>query len=183
MGLIEIIGITTVASSSIITGAIYLFRNSIFEKIKSKIKHDYDKKLEKHKSDLNKEIELFKREIREEEQQKLDKWKLKQQACYEALELADNLLSNYDWDNIDSNQFVKGDVDTKHGRSVYNKLATTCDSSDILELLKQIIKVENIDLGIVVDFRNEVRKELGFGEIIDTDKKTSFFGRLKGDNS
>lgn len=185
--IIKLIGISSVISSAIVGIITFLGRKYFTEKIKNSIKNEYDTKLADHKSQLDKEFEKFKLELKAIDLQKEDKWTLKREACLEALQLADNVLSNMTWNGIPNEQLIKGEVKTIDGRKIFNKLATSCDLDIVLKLMKSILlgKDENgngINMGIIVDLRNAVREELGFGEKLDTDKDNAFFGKLVGDD-
>jgi hypothetical protein len=186
MELIKLIGITVISSTSFVTLITFLFKNYFTEKIKNSVKNEYDKKLANHKSELDKEFESFKLELKAIDLQKEDKWKLKREACFEALQLADNVLSNITWDDQKDGEIVKGIVDTINGRKTFNKLATSCDSDLVMKIMKSIMCAKdengkNINMGIIVDLRNAVRVELGFGNELDTDKEKAYFLRLIGD--
>lgn len=108
---------------------------------------------------------------------KTEKWKIKQEACLEALNLADAMLSNYSWENVKEGDIIKEEIKTVDVRHCYNKLACSCDNKEILILFKKIFFGE-ITPDIIVDLRNAVRKELDFGIGIDEDRKKAYFGKL-----
>ena len=68
---------------------IFLFKNWITARVKQSIVHEYDKKLERLKADIQSDL-LKRQEI----------WLLKRNACLKALNLANAVLSNYQYPNI-----------------------------------------------------------------------------------
>ncbi len=108
---------------------------------------------------------------------KTEKWIIKQKTCLEALDLADAMLSNYSYENVKEGEIIKEEVKTVDVRRCYNKLACSCDNEEILILFKKIF-FDKVTIDIIVDLRNAVRKELGFGTAIDKDREKAYFGKL-----
>lgn len=108
-----------------------------------------------------------------EEQQ----WRTKYEACLEALRLADAMLSHYSWENVKDTDIIKEDIKTSEVRRCYAKLVCSCDNRDVLYIFKKIF-FEPITPDIVVDLRDAIRKELGFGESIDQDREKAYFGKI-----
>ncbi len=153
-----------------VTGAlvVWLAREWISVRLKDSIKHEYNTKLEQ-----------FKEELKNQQRISESKWQLKYEACMQALELSDALLSNMDFSGIAEGVMVKEEVKTEDVRDCINKLACACDDKEVLQTFKQIVIGRDIRLDIVVDLRNRVRNELGFSELnIDTDRDTSFIARI-----
>lgn len=153
-----------------LSGAIivWLSREWISTRLKNSIKHEYDAKLETIKDE-------FKNQQRTSE----SKWHLKYEACMQALDLADAILSNMDFDGIPEGVMVKEDVKTEDVRDCINKLACSCDGKGVLDTFKKIIIGKGFRLDIVVDLRNAVREELEFSAVaIDTDRENSYIARV-----
>lgn len=126
---------------------------------------------------INKSFEEFKSELQQENFVQQERWKIKRDACINALNVADAILSNYSYPNVKPEDLKKGYVSTEDVRKCINELATACDSSEVLEVLKDILFGKNITPDIIVDLRNAVRKELEFGNYeIDNDRDTAFVG-------
>lgn len=167
-------------------GITFLLRTYFNEKIKNSIKHEYDVRLESYKSELktslDKDLESYKSQIKELESKNLDKWEIKREACLNALNLADSAMSNMDWDGEMKDNVVKNEIDTIKVRECYNQLACSCDLPETLAEFKRALGLlGTINGATIVDFRNIIRKELNFGEIVDTDRDNSFIGRIHGD--
>lgn len=143
---------------------VWFAREWISARLKNSIKHEYDTKLEQ-----------IKEELKNQQRVSESKWQLKYEACMQALDLSDALLSNMHFNGIEAGIMVKEDVKTEDVRDCINKLACACDGKEVLETFKKIVIPRDIRLDIVVDLRNNVRSELGFSESnIDTDRGTSF---------
>jgi hypothetical protein len=179
-----ILNITISAGTSSVI--IWLFNTYLTENIKNSIKHEYDVRLEYHKSELqntiDKDLESYKSKIKELESQNLDKWKIKREACFNALNLADAALSNLDWDGDLKNEIIKDEIDTIKVRECYNQLACSCDLPETLTQFKRVLGLlGNVKGDVIVDFRNAIREELNFGKEIDLDRDKAFIARIQGD--
>ncbi len=115
--------------------------------------------------------------LQERQRRKSERWNMKREACLEALDTADAILSNIDWPDFRGVMDIE-EVDTIKVRKIYNKVATCCDSKDLLEVFRKIIFQKDINLSIIVDMRNVIRKELGFKSKIDLDRKNAYFVRI-----
>jgi len=147
---------------------VWVAREWISARLKSSISHEYEVKLERLRDEL-------KNRQRAEE----SKWKLKYDACMQALDLADAMISNMSITGIDAGVMIRESVKTEDVRDCINKLACACDSGEVLNIFKKIVMGNGISLDVVVDLRNEVRKELGFSKtVIDIDRETSFIARI-----
>jgi hypothetical protein len=169
-------------------GITFLLRTYFNEKIKNSIKHEYDTRLESHKSELksalDKEIESYKSEIRDAEVKKTDKWKIKRAACMNALNIAEASVSNMTFADTSIDGIVKSEVDTVKVRECYNQLACSCDNPKTLEEFKRVLGLMGtIEMNALVSFRNAIRAELDFGAKIElaSDDQSAFIGRIHGD--
>jgi hypothetical protein len=77
--------------------------------------------------------------LNERSKRKWEKWQIKKEACLKALNLANAVLSNYEYQNV-----KKGDISPQYesienARACFNELACTCDKSDVIDELKKIM--------------------------------------------
>jgi hypothetical protein len=170
---------------------IWLAKSVITERIKNAIKHEYDIRLENHKSslksELEKQIEVFKSQVRAQESVVNTKWEIKRDACLKALDIVDAFWANIEWTGkdakgkeIDASAIEKQDAPAiEYIRSCYNSLALSCDGDSVLREYKRCLQITGDFKGdAIVDLRNAIRKELGFGADIDFDRATAFIGRV-----
>ncbi len=147
---------------------VWLSKEWISSRLKESIKHEYDSKLEQFREDLK-----SKQRISEA------KWQLKYEACMQALDISDALLSNLEFSGLPAGAMVREPFSTEAVRDCFNKLACACDGAEVLNTFKKIVTANNISLAIVVDIRNSVRKELGFSQVdIDLDRESAFIVRI-----
>ncbi|MHC2066127.1 hypothetical protein ACYFX5_01520 [Bremerella sp. T1] len=119
--------------------------------------------------------------LNEKSKRSEDRWKMKREACIQALNIANGVLSNYQYANVPEGDIVKEQVDTIQARRCMDTLACTCKSPDVLATFKRILFGE-VSPDSILDLRNAVRKELGFGrKAIDTDREKAFIGKLGAD--
>lgn len=130
---------------------------------------------------VEKSLEKYRSEIRSLEMIEQARWEIKRDACLNALNIANAILSNYKYENVDEEGIVKQSVTTRAVRECFNTLACTCDTSVVIDELKNIL-YSRVRPDAIVDIRTAVRKELGFGnEIIDTDREKAFVRKVIGD--
>ena len=105
------------------------------------------------------------------------RWEIKREACLEALEIIDSRFADYDWkSNGDSIKIdEQGYVTTEKIRSCFNRLILACEDSKVpLQFEKCLnLKVDDMEhvpvtMDSVVDLRNAIRTELGFGKDLRT---------------
>src|SRR5439155_21237930 len=69
--------------------------------------------------------------------------------------------------------------DVASARDVYNKLCLSCKNVEVLREYKKCLGLlGKFDAGDIVDLRNAIRKELGFGGHFDVDRKRAWIARL-----
>jgi hypothetical protein len=169
---------------------IWLLKDWISERLAQSIKHQYDEKLARYTTELQaeseKKIEMYRYEIRQAESVNQERWRIKRGACLKALNIANALLSNYKYQGLtkeENEQIVKQNVTTSEVRECFNELACSCDTPDVMNELKKIA-LAKVSPDAIVDLRSAVRRELGFGnDVIDTDRITSFIGKVGADPS
>lgn len=116
--------------------------------------------------------------LNERSKRKWEKWVIKKDACLKALNLANAVLSNYEYQNV-----KKGDIEPQYttieeARSCFNELACTCDTRDVIEALKKIM-FDSVTPAAIVDLRNAVREELEFSnQAVDVDTEKAFIGKI-----
>ncbi len=161
------------------------------ERIKGAIKHEYNIQLENHKSllksEVEKQVEILKTELRAQESISQSKWEIKRTACLKALDVVDAFWANIKWEGKDSKGKPidaaliekQAPPEIEDVRSCYNNLALSCDNENVLREYKRCLQIAGEFRGdAILDLRNEIRKELGFGSEVDFDRKFAFIGRV-----
>jgi hypothetical protein len=113
------------------------------------------------------------------ERDELRRWELKREACLDALHIIDARFADYEWRDSDgsiSKIDEQESISTADIRSCFNRLILACENSDVPRNFERCL---NLDLGTntpnsltmsaVVDLRNSIRTELGFGKPLTTD--------------
>jgi uncharacterized protein YxjI len=129
----------------------------------------------------NKNFKQFEFELKQKDLINQEQWKHKRDACFNALNIADALLSNYKYPNVQDGDIKPGRVTTEEVRKCFNDLACSCRGTEVIDLLKKIM-YEPVRPDIIVDLRNAVRKELDFGnQEFDTDRDKAFVAKVGAD--
>ncbi len=175
---------------------IWLAKSVISERIKNSIKHEYDIRLEVHrselKSELDKQIEVFKSQVKAHESVTQTKWEIKRDACLKALDIVDALWANIEWKGTDEKGKEVGAAvvekqtppSIEDVRNCYNSLVLSCDTDSVLREYKRCLNMSGGLKGdAIVDLRNAIRKELGFGADLDFDRAGAFIVRVNKPNS
>ena len=100
------------------------------------------------------------------------RWEIKREACLEALKIIDARFADYPWTSnktpirIDKQDFIK----TAKIRSCFNRLVLACKDSSVPQSFETCLNLqvdnkdpERLTMDTVVNLRNAIRKELGFG--------------------
>ncbi|MCG8884001.1 hypothetical protein G1L02_12650 [Tenacibaculum finnmarkense] len=122
------------------------------------------------------------------------KFKLKYEACLEALEVVDALyLRSMEKEINEKFPDLKADfpeskmniIDPlelgEKGRRVHNKLVLSCDSKEIILLYRRCVNMEGTkeNMSLIVDLRGAIRRELGFGnDVIDENRDKAWIGMI-----
>ena len=107
---------------------------------------------------------------------------IKRRACLDALRIVDCFYSNLTWNGINSTE-RQPPPDIQRAREVYNELCVTCDGYEVLEAYKACLGFRGKpNIGSVVDLRNAIRKEIGFGNPVDHDREYAWIARLNNPN-
>lgn len=106
------------------------------------------------------------------------RWELKREACLEALKIIDSRFADYDWKNsegeslkIDEQEFVS----TADIRSCFNRLILACERREVPVSFEKCLNLDigenragDLKMSAVVELRNAIRTELGFGKELVT---------------
>jgi hypothetical protein len=126
---------------------------------------------------------------REEQRISESRWEIKRQACLDSLIMADAALSHMDWTHGDMKiNPVRQPVSTVKAREVMNRLAVSCENSDVLQEFSRALGLRepgNVGTPIPGDtinrLRDAVRRELGYGQSLKQNASLAFIIRLQGD--
>ena len=119
--------------------------------------------------------------LNERGKRKWELWQLKKVACLNALNLANAVLSNYEYPKVKKEDIKPQTESVENARSCFNELACTCDGPEVIDAIKHII-FGNPSPDAIVDLRNAVRKELKFSRTsIDNDREKAFIGKINCD--
>jgi len=168
---------------------IYIFKDYLFSYSSEKGKNlatkedikEITREIESVKSEYLVELEKFKVELSRALHQKNEVWIMKRNACLKALNLANAILSNYQYHNVSEGDIVPQQESIESARSCFNELACTCEGPEVIKQLKKIVNGP-VAPDSIVDLRSAVRKELGFEtESIDLDRTFAFIGKINCD--
>lgn len=170
-------------------GGIYFFKKYLFSYSSEKGKNlatkedieEITRKIENVKSEYLIELETVRIELSKSLHQKNELWIMKRNACFKALNLANAVLSNYEYSNVPKGHIVPQKESIESARSCFNELECTCEGLEVIEMLKKIVFGSGT-VDDIIDLRIAVRKELGFENIlIDSDRDSAFLGRINCD--
>ena len=137
--------------------------------------------------EITRKIELVKADIAQRQTVFDARYKLKYEACLEALTIIDIFFSHA-LVSADSKRPVPQEADTSRARECHSKLIITCKSPALVEKFNEICFKNRTSDGfktpptdLLNDFRNLVREELAFGEDIPLDREATWFAVLSGD--
>lgn len=113
---------------------------------------------------------------------------LKRSACLDALAVVDAAFSQRDWkQGATAVKVAKQPLDIAAARRAYNQLSLTCSNPNVVELYARALGLRAPDepaqtgtADLVVDLRNAMRRELGFGTNLDLDRHKAWIGSLDG---
>lgn len=105
-------------------------------------------------------------------------WLMKRETCLKSLKIANSVLSNYEYSNVKKDDIIPQYVSIEEVRECVDILNIVCDSSEVVDNLKNIL-FGKVSPASLVPLRNSIRKELGIStEGIDTDIEKPFIGKL-----
>jgi hypothetical protein len=127
---------------------------------------------------LTRKMELVKAEIAEQQGFKDAKYRLKHDACLKALSLIDAMFSHQLCGDI-SKQYAS----TEEARECHSKLILSCESVELLVKFDEIVfpDLDNKQAApttLLNEFRNLVRKELGFGFSLVLNEDHAWVGKV-----
>lgn len=133
--------------------------------------------------EITSKVEQIKAQIQNGQEVEKLKRELKYKAVLTSLNLIDALLSHVLIPGP-GQQIVKQYATTEEARSCHNNLILTCEDTKILDLFSLIMfgpKDASIKATPPTDllnqYRNLVRKELGFGSDLELDRERAWFGK------
>jgi len=162
----------------VMASAVAAFCGSFFkEKAKSSVtKQDIE--------EITRKIEGVKLELGKSKEIESIKYNLRYDACLLSLNLVDASLSHIlTADN--GAVIVKQHASTKEARECHSKLILSCVNIDLIDKFHDVMfgqkasdeaKVPPLD--VLNEYRNLIRKELGFGEELEFDRERVWFGKL-----
>ena len=139
--------------------------------------------------EITRKIESVRAQIGREQAVLDAKYKLKHQACLDALALIDsyysvNLLSP------DGKQPIREGKSTSEARRCHSELILACENPAIVDKFLEIFFSNKNEAGFVRpptdllnEFRNLVRAELGFGAPLKLDRDFAWFATFAGDTA
>lgn len=113
---------------------------------------------------------------------------LKRSACLDALAVVDAAFSQRDWQHIGQEvEVAKQVLEIEAARRAYNQLALTCSDPSIVDLYVRALGLrlpdqppETVSADLIVDLRNTMRKELGFGSDLNFDRERAWIAKIDG---
>ncbi|MEW6165354.1 MAG: hypothetical protein AB1642_09860 [Pseudomonadota bacterium] len=113
---------------------------------------------------------------------------IKRLACLEALAVVDAAFSQREWKQSEAPILVaKQPLDIAAARRAYNQLALTCTDSSALDLYARALGLREPDeppiqgsADLIVDLRNAMRHELGFGTDLNLSRSKAWIASLDG---
>jgi len=134
--------------------------------------------------EITRKVESVKAEIEESKLIFQKKYQLKHEACLDALSLIDAHFSHTIQSPKDG-EIVKQYATTEHARTVHNKLILSCENKDILKKYEEIMfgnasgdKRQTPPTDLLNEFRNLVRRELGYGSDLELNREKAWFGKV-----
>jgi hypothetical protein len=116
--------------------------------------------------------------VNERNKREWERWQIKKAACLRALNIANAVLSNYQYRNLSEGEVTPQYESTEAVRACFNELACTCDGPEVIKALKKIM-FEQVTPAEIVELRSAVRRELGMGKkAIDDDVEKAFVGKV-----
>ncbi len=112
--------------------------------------------------------------------------KIKREACLEALAVVDAFLSNQSWTQDGKPLPVHVQpIDIAMARDCYNRLALTCQNQAVIDKYLDALGLhvpgtpaKQVSGDAIVDLRNAMRAELGFGIELKLDRSLAWIGTL-----
>jgi hypothetical protein len=108
-------------------------------------------------------------------------FELKRDACLQTLAVVDASFSHQPWKQGDVDvPVVKQPLSIESARTCYNQLALTCSDPELLDLYTKALGLgpvgaapRTVSAELLVDLRNAMRTELGFGKPLSPPDRTA----------
>lgn len=129
---------------------------------------------------ITEKIEQVKAQIQNNQEIEKQKRELKFKSLLSSLTIIDAFFSHKY--NANGKVFDKQNSSTEEVRTCHNNLILTCENTEIIDLFTKILlppkdrSVNQDPIPLLNEYRNLVRKELGFGEPLKLDTVNSWFG-------
>ncbi len=128
----------------------------------------------------------LKAEIEKEMISRRSAYELKVEACLEALSVVDAHFSNIEWDTPEGKLKPEPQMlGIEEARRCYNKLSLTCEDPTVVECYANTLglraagdPVKEIRPDAIVDLRNAMRLELGFGKKLAFSREKAWIAQL-----
>jgi len=134
--------------------------------------------------EITKKIESVKAEIEKSKLIFQKKYQLKHETCLNALSLIDAYFSHTLKPPKDK-KIIKQYATTENARTVHNKLILSCENKDILKKYEEIMfgdengdKRQKSPTDLLNEFRNLIRRELGYGSDLKLNREKAWFGKV-----
>jgi hypothetical protein len=134
--------------------------------------------------EITRKMEGVKAEVLRGTRAEETKFRLKYEACLDALALVDAHFS-HSLNNPGGPQPSKQYSTTEKARACHSKLILSCENVEILNLFGEIMfgprqgeELRKPPTDLLNDFRNLVRRELGFGQDLPLDRERAWFGKV-----
>ena len=137
--------------------------------------------------EITRKIEGVKLELGKNKEIDSIKYNLRYEACLKSLSLIDAHFSHL-LTPPEEGGIVKQHASTKEARECHSKLILSCENTEIVVKFDEIMfgpktqtETPPLPTDLLNEYRNLIRKELGFGAELPLDRDRAWFGRLNCD--
>lgn len=138
--------------------------------------------------EITKKIETVRAAVSWEQSIQSAKYKLKHDACLETLSLIDAIFS-HQLSDPQGSHIPKQYQSTEKAREIHSKLILACEDTELLIKFSEIVfgpkpgeMPNKPPTDLLNEYRNLIRKELGFGDELPLDRERAWFGKLCCEN-
>lgn len=110
------------------------------------------------------------------------RWEMKRQTCLSALAVVDAVFAHAQWTMDGKTVPIQAQPrpTIEVIRRVQNELALTCEDPEVSKNYLRCLGVDDPPTAdALVDLRAAIRRELGFGEPVDSDRQKAFIARIE----
>lgn len=97
------------------------------------------------------------------------RWGLKRKACENAMSIVDQVFSRKEWKDEKNGELLRvmpqEVAAIEQIRQCHNELWLSCDNLSVIEIFSKCMDEKKITADLTLDFRNAIRKELGFEQL------------------